>query len=177
MDASSQGISSSLACYNTWECKWERPHTPPIAGGKGIKVQFTTIGAAVEVLKRRRDLMAKSNIRVEEDLPLHLQKQRTKNRPIFRHLLEVRQEQNTWYRMRGGKIQINNTFRQETDGQGQTVLMERGEWRDFDAETYAETTKQSGDMDITTWWQTRTARLMAQRAAQNAPATPSGHEA
>lgn len=112
--------------------------------------------------------MDKAKVRVDEDLPQHLRELRAKNRPVFRYLLEVRREPNVWYRMRGGKIQLNNTFTQGQDSQGAMMLVDRGTWRDFDAGAFAESVKAGSSTDIPTWWNERTARLTAQRTTQQA---------
>jgi hypothetical protein len=138
----------------------------PLAGGRGMKVQFNTISEAVAVLKRRREIINLAKVRVDEDLPPQLRKLRAHYRPIFRHLLEVRAEPNEWYRMRGSKIQINDTFQQGRDSQGNAVLLDRGAWRDFDADAYATEVKNAQNIDILAWWRER----REQRAATAAPA-------
>ena len=130
----------------------------PLAGGKGMKIQFNSIGAAVAVLRKRREFANVAKVRVDEDLPPNLRQLRQQNRPIFRYLLEVEAKDNTWYRMRGGKIQVNDTFIQEEDGQGGKTLAQRGTWRDFATETYAQV--HGGAIDA--WWKTRTDVRMTQ---------------
>ena len=147
----------------------------PLAGGRGIKVQFNTIGEAVAVLKRRREIMDLAKVRVDEDLPPHLRRLRAQNRPIFRHLLEVRADPNKWYRMRGGKIQVNDTFQQGQGNQGSNIILDRGTWRDFDAQAYADEVKNAQNTDILTWWRERGEQRAA--AASSTPGERSAPQA
>jgi len=123
----------------------------PLAGGKGMKIQFNSIGAAVAVLRKKREFANVAKVRVDEDLPPNLRHLRQQNRPIFRFLLEVEAKGNTWYRMRGGRIQVNDTFVQEEDGQGGKILAQRGTWRDFEVEAYAQVHGEA----IDAWWKAR----------------------
>jgi len=129
----------------------------PLAGGKGMKIQFDSIGAAMAVLKKRREFANVAKVRVDEDLPPHLRQLRQKNRPMFRYLLEVEAKPNTWYRMRGGRIQVNDTFVQEENSQGGKTLVQRGAWRDFETEAYGQAHRAA----IDTWWRTKRDAQMA----------------
>jgi len=145
-----------------------------LAGGRGMKVQFNSVSEAVEVLKRRREILDLAKVRVDEDLPPQLRRIRALNRPIFRYLLEVKAEPNKWYRMRGGKIQVNDTFQQGQDGQGNSILLDRGAWRDFDAQAYADEVKNVQNIDILAWWRER--RDQRATAATSAPGERSAHQ-
>jgi len=131
-----------------------------LAGGKGIRIQFNSIGDAVTVLRRKREIAQRAQVRVDEDLPPHLRQIRQKNRPIFRYLLEVVAKENTWYRMRGGRIQYNDTFVQTVDAQGVKTLERRGTWHEFDVNAFVQTTGEQVDA----WWKERPDRRMAQTA-------------
>jgi hypothetical protein len=145
-----------------------------LAGGRGMKVQFNSVSEAVEVLKRRREILDLAKVRVDEDLPPQLRRIRALNRPIFRYLLEVKAEPNKWYRMRGGKIQVNDTFQQGQDSQGNSILLDRGAWRDFDAQAYADEVKNVQNIDILAWWRER--RDQRATAATSAPGERSAHQ-
>lgn len=141
----------------------------PLAGGRGFKMQFNSIGDAVGVLRRRREMAQRAQVRVDEDLPPHLRQLRQKNRPIFRYLLEVVAKENTWYRMRGGRIQYNDTFVQVVDTNGVKTLERRGAWYAFDVDEFM----QSMGGQVETWWKERADRRMA----QNTPPERSAQEA
>jgi len=140
-----------------------------LAGGKGFKMKFDSIGAAVAVLKRRREIAQKAQVRVDEDLPLHLRQLRQKNRPVFRYLLEVVAKENTWYRMRGGRIQYNDTFLQTVDTQGAKVLERRGTWHEFNVEEFLQ--ENGGQVDA--WWKEK----VDGRATREAPQERTAPEA
>ena len=131
----------------------------PLAGGKGLKIQFNTIGEAVAVLKKRREIAQKAQARVDEDLPLRQLRQ--KNRPVFRYLLEVLAREDTWYMMRGGRIQYNNTFLQMEDMHGAKILERRGTWQAFNVEEFLKDT----GAQVETWWKEK----VNGRTPQNAP--------
>ena len=140
-----------------------------LAGGKGLRMQFNSVGETVSVLKRRREIAQRAQVRIDEDLPPHLRQMRQRNRPLFRYLLEVVAKEKTWYRMRGGKIQYNDSFVQTADIHGTKTLERRGTWQEFDANEYMRTMGEQ----VEAWWKERAER----RVAQNAPPERSAQEA
>jgi len=141
----------------------------PLAGGKGLKLQFNSIGAAVAVLKKRREIAQRAQVRVDEDLPPHLRQMRQKNRPVFRYLLEVVAKEDTWYRMKRGRIQFNDTFLQTEDAQGAKLLERRGMWHDFNVDD----SLQKRGNQVEAWWKERIDR----HANRDAPKERSAPEA